>query len=392
MGIVYLARDTRLGRLVALKALPDAFANRTELRERLRREAQAAATITHPAVATVYALEEFDGHLLLISEYVRGPTLRSLIDRGPIDPDHAHAIAIDIARALDAAHRAGVIHRDLKPENVIISADGGAKVVDFGIARLEGAQVARLTRAGALLGTPAYMAPEQLLGGAIDNRTDIYAFGLLLIEMLTGRHPMEASSSSTDRQKEAQSADSGLITIASRCAQPDPAARYESAHDLLRDLESGAASVASGSSRRPPATRNPARWWWEFHQGVAAIAYIAMLFPAWSARGVIGGRPGRAIFILAAAAVIVTALLRWHLWFTSRFYPAEIAWVRARAGRWIFAADWLFVLSLAAGALLIGDRSALDVVLISMAIGASVAFLVIEPVTARAAFGESMQV
>jgi len=134
MGIVYLAEDVRLGRRVALKSLPAAVAAERDLRERLRREARAAATISHPAVATVYALEEVGDDLFIASEYVQGDTLRNVILRGPLAPERAREIAADIAAALAAAHEAGVIHRDLKPENVLIRSDGSVKVVDFGIA------------------------------------------------------------------------------------------------------------------------------------------------------------------------------------------------------------------------------------------------------------------
>src|SRR5688572_17255741 len=192
MGIVYLAEDVRLGRQVALKALPADVAADTELRERLRREARAAATISHPSVATVYALEEVDGHLIIVTEYVRGETLRTAIARGPMDTARAGHIALQVASGLAAAHEAGVIHRDLKPENVLVTAGGDVKIVDFGIAHVEGQKGTRLTRANALLGTPAYMAPEQLLGAAVDARADLYAFGVIVGEMLAGRHPLSA--------------------------------------------------------------------------------------------------------------------------------------------------------------------------------------------------------
>src|SRR5262245_43907017 len=128
MGVVYLAEDVRLNRRVALKSLPAAVAMQTDLRERLRREARAAATISHPAVAVVYALEEVGDQLFMASEYVQGQTLRSVITQGPLAPERARSIAVDIAGALSAAHEAGVIHRDLKPENVLIKSDGSVKV------------------------------------------------------------------------------------------------------------------------------------------------------------------------------------------------------------------------------------------------------------------------
>ena len=376
MGVVYLAEDVRLARRVALKALPPVVAANPELQQRLRREARAAATITHPAVATVYALEEIDGHLLIVSEYVAGETLRAWIERGPLDPARGRAIALQIAGALAAAHDAAVVHRDLKPENVLVTATGDVKVVDFGIAHVEGPEATRLTRAGAMLGTPAYMAPEQLLGAAVDSRADIYAFGVLLSEMTTGRHPLSAVTASP-------SAPTAFATIVARCMQPDPAARYASARELIAALELQPAATASPAA---PSEKS-ARWWWEFHQGTAALVYWLMTIPEWIARGVIGGWPGRALFITTLVSVIIAANIRFHLWFTSRFYPAELRWARRRTHRWVRAADWGFVASLAVSGLLVGDDNpAVAILLISVSIGATLAFLIMERVTTRAAF------
>ena len=388
MGVVYLAEDVRLGRQVALKSLPAAVATQSNLRERLRREARAAATISHPSVAVVYALEELDDHLFIASEYVKGETLRHVIARGPVAPERARRIASDIAGALAAAHEAGVIHRDLKPENVLVKSDGAVKVVDFGIAQVEGVDASRLTRTGFALGTPAYMAPEQLLGTHVDPRADIYAWGVVLSEMLSGHHPLTRS---TEGHRPAKGPDGMLATIISRCLQTDPAAR-PSARDLLSTLGSTDIRGLANGSTSLPQDRNPNRWWWEFHQGIAALVYWVMVIPAWYARGHIGGTGGRLFFITTLAAVIVAANLRLHLWFTSRFYEAELPWVHNRSGRWVRVADWVFAAALATGGLLIGDeRSPLTVVLPSVAVGAVVAFLLIEPVTARAAFGDERQ-
>ena len=382
MGVVYLAEDVRLGRRVALKSLPASVAMHPELRERLRREARAAATISHPSVAVVYALEEMDDHLFIASEYVRGETLRSEISRGPMPPERVRAIAAEIAGALGAAHDAGVIHRDLKPENVLIKPDGGVKVVDFGIAQIEGPEATRLTRVGARLGTPAYMAPEQLLGATVDRRADIYAWGVVISEMLTGRHPLRGDGAA---EANAVVVTGPFATIIGRCLQADPAARYASARDLLVALGSVGWGQPLGSHPNPPS-----RFWWEFHQGVTALVYWLMTIPAWYARGHIGGWRGRAFFIALLATVVVAANSRLHLWFTSRFYPAELDWVHRRSSRWIRIADWVFAATLAVGGVLIGDeRSPLTMVLPSVAVGAVVAFLLIEPVTTRDAFKRS---
>lgn len=383
MGIVYLTEDERLGRHVALKALPRALAGDAGLRERLRREARAAATIAHPAVAVVYALEEIGDERFIASEYVRGHTLRSEIARGPLPPARALALARQIADGLQAAHEAGVVHRDLKPENVIVGHRDAVKVVDFGIAAIED-DGARLTRSGAAIGTPAYMAPEQLAGVGADGRADVYALGILLAEMVTGRHPMHTPSG--------DGLPSAIAVVVTRCLQVDPDARYASAHALIAALDEAAARLSAdrGATVSSTARRTTPRWWWEFHQATAAIVYWLMVVPAWSARELMGGFVGRTFFLLTLAAVIVSANLRLHLWFTSRFYPAHLAWARARARRWIRAGDWAFAVLLPAGGLLLDERwSAIGVVLIAVGIGAAVAFLLIEPVTTRAAFGRT---
>ena len=380
MGIVYCARDLRLDRRVALKALPAVHDGDPALRERLRREARAAATISHPAVATVYALEEIDGRLFIASELVEGHTLRSEIELAPLERSRALGVAADIARALCAAHDAGVVHRDLKPENVLIAPGGAVKVVDFGIAQVEGVQATRLTRGGALVGTPAYMAPEQLLGGTTDVRADIYALGVVLTEMLTGLHPLTPG-----RPPMPVSASE----IAWRCIQTDPDQRYQSAHELLAALERELAHPSDRTSaQQVKAIRaRSSRWWWEFHQALAALVYGVMTWPAWLARSVPGGKEGNAIFVAILAAAVVAATLRLHLWFTSRFYPAELAWTRLRAAAWVFAADCVFTGTLVFSGILIGESGPeLAVVLIAVGVGSAVAFLLIEPATARAAF------
>lgn len=195
MGVVYLGLDTRLRRPVAIKALPPALMHDGRLRARLRREALAAAALSHPGIATVFAFEEFDGQLCLVQEYVPGPTLRATMKRRAGRPAIAESvsIALDVARALAAAHAHGILHRDLKPENVLRTPDGGIKVVDFGLARFEpGAapdDAERLTLPDAAPGTPGYMAPEVLRGDPVDARADQFSFGVLLHELVTGERP-----------------------------------------------------------------------------------------------------------------------------------------------------------------------------------------------------------
>jgi eukaryotic-like serine/threonine-protein kinase len=202
MGEVYRARDTRLKRDAALKILPESFATDPDRLARFQREAQVLASLNHPNIAHVYGLEQSDGIQALVMELVEGPTLADRIAQGPIPVDEALPIAKQIAEALEAAHEQGIIHRDLKPANIKVRSDGTVKVLDFGLAKaLEPVSVANLnatasptitspammTGVGMLLGTAAYMSPEQARGKTVDKRSDIWAFGCVLYEMLTGR-------------------------------------------------------------------------------------------------------------------------------------------------------------------------------------------------------------
>ena len=198
MGEVYLARDVALGRDVAIKVLPSAFSKDDERLARFAREARVLASLNHPNIATVYALERTsDGHALVM-ELVEGETLSSRIGRGPLRVKDAVTIAGAIVEALDAAHERGIVHRDLKPANIMVTAQGAVKVLDFGLAKPgstdelpDAAQSPTIleaaTRTGVILGTAAYMSPEQARGQTVDKRTDIWSFGCVLYEMLHGR-------------------------------------------------------------------------------------------------------------------------------------------------------------------------------------------------------------
>jgi hypothetical protein len=396
MGIVYLAEDVRLGRTVALKALPAAVAGDPRRRERLRREARAAAALTHPGIATVYALEEIEGDLFIAAEHVKGRTLRAELADGPFDLRRTLETSLEIAQALCAAHEAAIVHRDLKPENVIRTSEGRVKILDFGIAQFTDRTLTQLTIAGAVIGTPAYMAPEQFVAPDVDFRADLYAFGVMVVEMATGAHPYATGGAMDVNESDRRRLPEELESVASRCLARDPRDRYPSTRALVGDLEAiraalerqrGAHAAAQDDAESAPAL-SP-RWWWEFHQGVAALVYWLMAIPAWNARGLIGGRAGFAMFVVVLAAIIVAANLRLHLWFTSRFYSAELRWVRARTTTWISSADWLFTISLVATGLLVVEvRAALGVLLLSVGLGAAVIFLFVEPVTERAAFKE----
>jgi serine/threonine-protein kinase len=203
MGEVWRAEDTKLGRQVAIKLLPDAFTADGERLARFEREARVLASFEHPRIASIYGLEDHDGRKLLVMQVAEGETLAERIDAGPVGVDQALKISLQIADALEAAHEKGIVHRDLKPANIKLSSDGQVTVLDFGLAKAlessgvtsgSGAQslslsptiTAEMTAKGVLLGTAAYMSPEQARGEAADRRADIWAFGVVLMEMLTG--------------------------------------------------------------------------------------------------------------------------------------------------------------------------------------------------------------
>ncbi len=410
MGVVYLAHDTRLHRPVALKSLPPHLFRDDRMHARLRKEARAAAALAHPAIATVYALEQIGGQLFIASEYLEGHTLREEMTAGRVDQARAVAIATEIAKALTAAHERGIVHRDLKPENIVITANGSVKVVDFGLAQFDVAaedlaSVSRLTDPGTMAGTPPYMAPEQLLGKATSTRTDQFAFGVLLYEMLTGRHPFGTGALPTTIAKvlsaELEPADipDPLWSVISRATQKNPEDRYAATKDLVAAL--GEAfddkSHVPVKSLHPVKNQAPdkdyaagderaTKSWWEIHQLVVALSYWLMVWPAWHVRPWTG-RFGVLIFLATLAIVIVGGNIRLHLWFTSRTYPSELAQQRANVGQWVHTADVLFtVMMLATGLAIAGDHTGWGALFISFGIGAALAFWIIEPTTARAAF------
>jgi len=336
MGVVYLAEDTRLHRAVALKALPPHLFRDDRMRSRLRQEARAAAALSHPSIATVFALEEIGGQIFIASEYLEGRTLREELNAGPLHQGRAVDLARTIGAALQAAHDRGIVHRDLKPENIILTANGAVKVLDFGLAQFDvGAEdlasVTRLTDPGVVAGTPPYMAPEQLLGQPTSARTDQFAFGVLLYEMLTGRHPFGSGTLPTTIARtiatEPDPADvpASLWKILDRAIQKHPEARFASTKELVDALGSasivGTPSTVRTSATVPaPGTMN----WWATHQLIVALGYWSMVYPAWVVHKWIG-RWGVLAFLATLAIVIVGGNTRLHLWFTARTYPAQLS-------------------------------------------------------------------
>lgn len=410
MGVVYLADDTRLSRRVALKALPPGAGCEPGRRERLRQEARSAAALSHPGIATIFALEEIAGELYLACEYVPGRTLRALIQAGPLPLAQVVEIAAQLAHALAAAHAHGVVHRDLKPENVVRTPAGVVKILDFGIARLESLAAERLTHGEMTLGTPGYMSPEQIRGPDTDFRTDLFSFGVLVYELASGSNPFEAETATATVARILQADAAPLSDVSSAgglrldrivatCLRKDPADRYPSTLELESDLEQLKRDIfgdrdREGRTRRARAAeggRSPRaltpRWWWEIHQLTVSIVYVLMMYPSWHVRTWIPRPFGMSFLFAMLACAAAATSLRLHLWFTSRFYAAELATQRARALPWTRGCDLGIVASLLLAALAIGnDHNAVATLFITVSIAVAVASFMIEPATTRAAF------
>ena len=256
MGEVYLAEDTRLERRIALKILPEKLATDRERMQRFVREAKSASALNHPNIITIYEIGETDKTHFIATEYIEGDTLRERLKGAPVNLKSALEIAVQVASALDAAHRAGIVHRDVKPENVMIRPDGLVKLLDFGIAKLtekrneidsEAATIKAHTTPGMIIGTAAYMSPEQARGLEVDVRTDIFSLGVVLYEMLTGRVPFAGETTgdviAAILKTEAapptnfnQEIPGELERIISKTLAKDRGERYQTANDLLIDL------------------------------------------------------------------------------------------------------------------------------------------------------------
>ncbi|MFO0584258.1 MAG: protein kinase [Anaeromyxobacter sp.] len=261
MGEVYRALDTRLGRHVALKALPARFADDPARVRRLEVEARAAAAIAHPNVVAVHDVGTGGGVPYVVSELVLGETVRSRLDRGPVPRAEALALGLQLARGLAAAHARGVVHRDLKPSNLVVTGDGTLKILDFGLARLDGAPGAEATTPGAVLGTSGYLAPEQARGEAADARSDLFSAGAILYELLSGRRAFGGATfaerlSAVLRDTPPALEDPAGPAIA-RCLEKDPARRFQTANDLAWTLE-GLLGPAAPPRPAPGRARGPA--------------------------------------------------------------------------------------------------------------------------------------
>ena len=339
MGVVYRARDTRLNRPVALKLLSERYVANQELKQRFLREARAASAVNHPAIAQVYDVDEVDGKTFIAMELVEGKTVRELIEARELDLQGALEISIQVADGLAKAHESGIVHRDIKAENLMITKDGHAKILDFGLAKLldtgpgdsgedpsEMETVVNQTVAGAVMGTVAYMSPEQARGRQLDHRSDIFSMGIVLYEMVTGELPFRGDTPLDTMHAIAYEETRPVTTlkmnlppslqrVVGRCLRKKPEDRYSDTRQLVQDLKTVRREVETGISTSVPLAQRLQEQWHSFKEmtpgekswplivAVAAVAVIWLLLAGGSISG-----PG--LFLFAIFGLIVYRRVR----------------------------------------------------------------------------------
>jgi predicted Ser/Thr protein kinase len=311
MGVVYRARDMKLGRPVALKVLPPELVRDEERRRRFTLEARAASAVNHPAIAQIYEIEEDGDTTFIVMEFVEGATLHQLVERHEIDLPSAVDIGIQVADALAKAHEAGIVHRDIKSDNIMVTKDGHPKILDFGLAKLldpvavggdqgrsQVATIAAATQTGVIMGTVAYMSPEQARGLPADRRSDIFSFGIVLYEISAGKLPFEGASALDTMHAIAfeptrpitslrPEVPWSLSRIIHRCLQKKPEDRYQDMRETAGDLRKVKREVESGASGGMPILER-VRWWigglsargavWGAAAGAAFTALLLLFF------------------------------------------------------------------------------------------------------------------
>src|SRR5579872_2645641 len=299
MGEVYRARDTRLNRDVAIKILPASYSADPERLQRFAQESRAAAALNHPNILSIYDIGETNGAPYVVSELLEGETLRDRLRNGPLSSRKAIDYAQQIARGLAAAHEKGIVHRDLKPENLFITNDGRAKILDFGLAKFTrpDADAAKVsgddptmqvaTEVGTVMGTAGYMSPEQVRGKAADSRSDIFSFGAILYEMLSGKRAFHGDSAADtmsailkeeppDLAETNRNVSPALERVVRHCLEKSPAERFQSARDVAFNLEAltDISSTSRGGMRALPGEKPLRRW-------VLPLAGALLMMASW---------------------------------------------------------------------------------------------------------------
>lgn len=430
MGVVYGARDGRLGRKVALKMIPREVIDNTELRRRLGQEARAASALGHAGVATVYDFVDQGEESFIVYEYVEGVTLRQKLDHR-FSTEGILDVGVQIAEALAVAHERGIIHRDLKPENVMLTAtserSAHVKILDFGLAKLPKPIISAnemssiptdtspiSTGAGLLVGTVNYMSPEQVEGEPADQRADLYALGLVLYEMATGTNPFAgkttASTIANILKQEAPPvrernpvAPAELDRILRKCLRKRREERYQSAQELLGDLsdlrremtKAGEPSGSAAGSEQPGILRRlfafigptPQRWWELNHLGTLLIFFPIFIYLGWKVSEWAGGSLGLFLFFAELACVAIQIGLRLFLLVTGAFNPKALSAEVRRVGIWIRLAHFLMVIIFLGMASAVAvTHTGLAAVLVVLGIAGILISLVAEPAIDRAAF------
>jgi Tol biopolymer transport system component len=361
MGEVYRARDSRLQRDVAIKTLPEALAFDGDRLRRFEREAQVLASLNHPHIAALYGLEEADGVRALVMELVEGSTLAERISSGPMDQDEALAIAVQIAEALEAAHEQGLVHRDLKPANIKVRPDGTVKVLDFGLAKAYAGETPAVdilnsptitatgTMSGVILGTAAYMSPEQARGRMVDRRADIWAFGCVLFEMLTGQTAFAADSTAEtivnvfqrepDWHALPQSTPARIRDLLRRCLSKDARRRLRDIGDARMEIEETLASTPTAGSAatetRPAGSRRSWRRLIAAAVAGAAVTLVLGLLALWLRTGDQAPTFDRVIRLVSTPAHEFGAAIspdgKWVAYLSNARGPTDV-WVKFIAG------------------------------------------------------------
>src|SRR5664279_3320449 len=301
MGEVYRARDTTLKRDVAIKVLPEYWSRDHERLRRFEQEAQATAVLNHPNIVSIFHVGQYGGSPYIVTELLQGETLRDRLRKGPLRLRELLDYGVELARGLAAAHNAGIIHRDLKPENIWVTKDPRIKILDFGLAKLDPAKAVSTdaetvslepqSHPGQVLGTVGYMSPEQVRGQAADARSDIFAVGVILYEMLTGKPAFRKATSAETMtailnedppavSQLAPSVPPGLQRVVNRCLAKSPDKRFQHASDLefaLESLSDSSGSTVSGVHQAVPGKR----WVWLAAAAVVAIAIATALVVWW---------------------------------------------------------------------------------------------------------------